>query len=563
MYKRIYILILAVLAAYLNPVNAQKTPIDDKKELANLKQHISYLASDKLEGREAGTKAEEKASDYIVKQFKKIGLDPKGDDGYLSAFPFTDGVNHGKSTALVINDKSYKLKDEWYPLPYSLPQQTVKGMAVNVGYGIHAPQLNYDDYKDKKDLQGKIFIIEISSPDGIHPHSKYKDYSDIRQKIDTAIAHGAAAIIFINNDSTADNPKNDFSNKITPSKIPVVFAYAHLIPDLNGNPSVSITVDINKITRTGHNVLGFINNGAATTVVIGAHYDHLGWGGESSLYRGAPAIHHGADDNASGVAALIELARYLKSSPDNKSHNYLFIAFSGEEKGLLGSNYYAKNQKEFPSGSFMYMINMDMVGRLKPDEKTLEIGGVGSSPTWHALVDTIKRDGIKIKTSESGIGPSDHTSFYLQNVPVLFFFTGSHNDYHKPTDTEEKINYPGELSVLKIVISVIESLDSKPKIEFTKTKEQDTAETPRFKVTLGVIPDYAFEGEGMRIDGVSDGKPAAKAGLKAGDIVLQMNDLKVTDMTSYMKALGKFKKGDSVTLKVKRGKDLMDIKAQF
>src|ERR1035437_1715621 len=563
MFKKLSILFAALFVQLLT-ANAQQTPIDDNKEMANMKATISYLSSDKLEGRETGTKAEKLAYNYIIEQFKKIGLTPMGTDGYLQEFPFTEGVNYGKGTRLSVNGKTYNRWEDWYVLPYT-PNgiEGVSGELVFVNFGISTK--NYDNYADiKQNLKGATFLIEISSPDGMTPHSKYKDVSDIRTKIDTAVSRGAAAIIFINSDTTADNPAINFTSKVSPSKIPVIFANSSLASVLKGKvKNCELVLDVTRLTHTGHNVLGYMDNGAKTTVVFGAHYDHLGYGGEGSgsLYRGKPAIHHGADDNASGDAALIELARYLKSS-GAKKNNYLFCAFSGEEKGLLGSYYYAKNPT-IKLADVDYMFNMDMVGRLKTDEKTLEIGGVGTPPQWHSIVDTIKRDGIKIKTSESGIGPSDHTSFYLQNIPVLFFFTGSHNDYHKPTDTEEKINYQGELSVLKMMISLVENLDGKPKIVFSKTKEVDSAETPRFKVTLGVIPDYAFEGEGMKIDGISEGKPAAKAGLKAGDIVLQMNDTKVTDMMSYMKALGKFKKGDTVNLKIKRGKDMMEVKATF
>jgi len=308
-----------------------------------------------------------------------------GTDGYLQEFPFTEGVNFGKTTNLTINGKSYERGNDWYPLPYS-SNGSVKGDLVNVGFGISAPKVNYDDYKDKKNLNGKVFIIELSSPDGMTPHSKYRDYSDMRTKIDTAISRGAVGIIFINSDTTADNPKGDFNSKITPSKVPVVFANTSMVKALKGDNLIAgITMDFNRITHTGHNVLGYMDNGAKTTVIFGAHYDHLGYGGEGSgsLYRGKPAIHHGADDNASGDAALIELARYLKSS-GAKKNNYLFCAFSGEEKGLLGSNYYAKNPT-IKLADVDYMFNMDMVGRLKPDEKTLEIGGVGTSPLWHSI----------------------------------------------------------------------------------------------------------------------------------------------------------------------------------
>jgi hypothetical protein len=557
--------LILVTAMFFSAISKGQT-LDDAKEMANLKQHISYLASDKLEGRETGKKGEQLAEKYIIEQFSKMGLTPMGSDKYVQEFPFTEGVNYGKGTKLSVNGKSYKRGDDWYVLPYT-PNGvvSVSGDIINAKYGITTPNSAYDDYADLKlDLKGKIFLMEVGSPDGMSPHSKYKDYSDIRTKIDTAIRLGAAAIIFINSDTSVDNPKADFTNKISPAKVPVIFANASIATVLKGMVTkCELSIDITRLTHTGHNVIGFIDNGAKNTVVFGAHYDHLGYGGEGSgsLYRGKPAIHHGADDNASGTAALIELAKYYKTSA-SRNNNYLICSFSGEEKGLLGSNYFVKNPT-FPLANMNYMVNMDMVGRLKPDEKNLSINGVGSSPVWHSLVDTIKRDGIKVKTTESGIGPSDYTSFYLKDIPVIFFFTGSHNDYHKPSDTEDKINYPGELSVMKIIIAMIDSLNAKGKLEFTKTKEEDSKEAPRFKVTMGVIPDYAFDGEGMRIDGVSDGKPAAKAGLKSGDIVTQMDDYKVTDMMSYMKALGKFKKGDTVTLKVKRGNELKDIKLTF
>jgi hypothetical protein len=321
-----------------------------------------------------------------------------------------------------------------------------------------------------------------------------------------------------------------------------------------------VGAEVHKIEKKGHNVIGFIDNKAATTVVIGAHYDHLGYGGESSLYRGAPAIHHGADDNASGTAALIEMARSLVTSND-KHNNYLVMSFSGEEKGLLGSNYFVKHPT-YDLKKINYMFNMDMVGRMKTDEKSLIINGTGTSSAWKPLLDSVM-DGIKIAQKESGIGPSDQTSFYLDSIPVLFFWTGTHSDYHKPTDTEDKINYDGELASVRIILHLIDKLDSKGKINFIKTKDENNEDAPRFKVTLGVVPDYAFEGEGMRIDGISEGKPAAKAGLQKGDIVLQIGEHKVTDMMTYMKALGKFSKGETTKVKVKRGNDVIDKDITF
>ena len=298
---------------------------------------------------------------------------------------------------------------------------------------------------------------------------------------------------------------------------------------------IEMAAELIKEEATGHNVIGFINNNAKNTVVIGAHYDHLGFGDdESSLYRGAPAIHNGADDNASGTAALIELAGILKKSTD-KSNNYLFIAFSGEEKGLLGSNYYTKHPT-LPLEKMNYMINMDMLGRLKHDSSTVIINGVGTSPAWKITMDYIKIDSLKTKTTESGVGPSDQTSFYLKDIPAIHFFSGTHSDYHKPSDDEPLINYVGEARIIDYILQLIHRLDDKGKLEFTKTKDDSNENTPRFKVTLGVIPDYAYEGEGMRIDGITEGRPASKAGLLQGDVVIQLGDYVVTDMTAYMKA---------------------------
>jgi Zn-dependent M28 family amino/carboxypeptidase len=309
----------------------------------------------------------------------------------------------------------------------------------------------------------------------------------------------------------------------------------------------------------GNNVVAFLDKGSENTVVIGAHYDHLGMGSESSLHRGEAQVHNGADDNASGVAVMVELAERLKNQPS--TNNYLFIAFSGEEKGLWGSNYYCKNPT-YPLEKVNYMINMDMVGRLK-EERTLAINGVGTSPAWMPALEGIAIDSIEIVTTESGVGPSDHTSFYLQDIPVLHFFTGQHEDYHKPSDDVEKINVEGMLSVTDYISELIVALDDDGKLEFTKTKDQDNDDTPRFTVTLGVIPDYLFSGNGMRIDGVSEGKVAEKAGIQKGDVVIQMGDVEVTDMMSYMDGLGKYTSGDSASVTVQRGEEQLQFDIVF
>ncbi|KYG80198.1 PDZ domain-containing protein [Roseivirga ehrenbergii] len=309
---------------------------------------------------------------------------------------------------------------------------------------------------------------------------------------------------------------------------------------------------------TGRNVVGYIDNGAENTVVIGAHFDHLGYGEEGSLYRGDKAIHNGADDNASGTAAMIQLARILKNK--GKDKNYLFMAFSGEENGLWGSNYFSKNST-IDLGSVDYMINIDMVGRMN-EEKTLAINGVGTSPVWMDKIEAANTDTLKLVTSESGIGPSDHTSFYLQDLPVLHFFTGQHEDYHRPSDDANKINYHGIVKVVRLIERLVLSLDQEEKIAFTKTKDE-SGDSPRFTVSLGVVPDYLYDGQGMRIDGVSEDKPAQKAGMQKGDIVMKLGDSTIVDMMSYMRALAAFQLGDETKVEFKRGEELKTVDIKF
>ncbi|MFT6370146.1 MAG: hypothetical protein ACJAWH_001229 [Maribacter sp.] len=310
-------------------------------------------------------------------------------------------------------------------------------------------------------------------------------------------------------------------------------------------------------TITGTNVLGYVDNKAEKTVVIGAHYDHLGLGGEGSLYAEGEAVHNGADDNASGVGIMLQLAEKLKDSITGS--NYLFIGFSGEEMGLLGSNYFCKNPTiDFDIAN--YMINMDMVGRLRED-KTLSVTGTGTAPIWNQVLHSTN-PGFKLVLGESGMGPSDHTSFYLQNIPALHFFTGQHEDYHKPSDDAEKLNYQGMKMIGDYIMDVIAELDDDPKLSFRTTKNE-SEEVPRFKVGLGVMPDYLFDGEGMRIDGISEDRPAYHAGLLRGDIVVQLGDSAVVDMMSYMRALSAFKEGNTTKVVVDRGGKKVEAEVKF
>lgn len=554
-----YLLALGLLSLMASPLQAQ---LDSAKVNPLLKKHISTLASDEYGGREPGTKGEKLSSIYIIKEFTEIGLTSKGEKGFLQPFTFMKSLKTGPKTKLKIRDFEIQTGDASYPLAYSA-NASAKGIAVKVGYGIIAPGLNHNDYDRQDNLKGKIFLIDASTPDKGGPHSKFAEFADLRTRIDSAIAHGAIGILFYTSDKEMKEPVLASKIKVNPCAIPVMYIIRGKTEIFNSDMDVEIdmTAEIIKEEATGNNVLGFIDNKAENTIVIGAHYDHLGLGGDESLYRGEPAIHNGADDNASGVAGVIELARYIKANGP-KSNNYLFMAFSGEEKGLLGSGYFAKH----PSIDLLkvnYMLNMDMIGRLKTEEPTLIVSGVGTSDAWKITMDYIKQNNFKVKTTESGVGPSDHTSFYLKNIPVLHFFSGTHSDYHKPSDDEALINYKGEFDILNYMIVLIQKLDDKGKLNFIKTKEENNEDSPKFKVTLGVVPDYAFEGAGMRIDGVSDGKPAAKAGLKSGDIVISIGEFKVQDMMSYMKALGKFEKGQQATIGILRGKEELKIDVVF
>ena len=365
-------------------------------------------------------------------------------------------------------------------------------------------------------------------------------------------------------DKLAFNPKD----RAEALPMPVIYvtkdAAKKYLHDETATLNLKLNVEITDKKREGHNVVGYIDNNAATTVVLGAHFDHLGYGedGNSMLRTGEKLIHNGADDNASGTAALIELARILKSGKA-KNSNYLFIAFSGEELGLYGSKYFTDNPT-IDLSSVNYMINMDMIGRLNDSTKALAVGGFGTSPQWASVINVNeKKLPFAIKIDSSGSGPSDHTSFYRKDIPVLFFFTGQHRDYHRPSDDADRINYEGELAIINYINSVINNLAKQnQRLAFTKTRETQVS-VSSFKVTMGIMPDYTYSGVGVRADGVTDGRPASKAGLKAGDVIVQLGEHTVSSVETYMQALNKFNKGDKTKVKYKRGAEVLESEIQF
>jgi len=310
---------------------------------------------------------------------------------------------------------------------------------------------------------------------------------------------------------------------------------------------------------SGRNVIGYLDHGAQYTVIVGAHYDHLGMGAFGSLYTGPPAIHNGADDNASGTSTILELAQRLVPY---KEHNYLFIAFTGEENGLWGSNYFTKHPT-IDMSKVVAMVNFDMVGRMS--ENKVAINGTGTSPAWPDLIKAANVDNLDITMGESGVGPSDHTSFYLIDIPSIHFFTGAHEDYHKPSDDVDKINAVGMEEVADMAARILRSIgnDGRDKLEFAKTKDDDQGATPKMEVTLGIVPDYLYDGNGLRVDGLRDGKPADHAGLKKGDIIMKLGDKDIKDIYVYMDVLSTFHHGDKTDVVVMRDGKEMKFDLQF
>jgi aminopeptidase YwaD len=533
-------LCLVVFASQL--AIAQKIKKADKNILTNLQTHIAYLADDKLEGRRTGTAGEKLAYEYISTEFTKSGLTAKGGNGsFIQAFEVNEGLQINPSTHLFINGFDLELEKEYFPFIFSA------NASVEA-----APSIALRE-------RGTVWFWDIKDKLEENKDNPHFDLTDaIKAKANDVAAKGATGLIIYNTSGIKDELKFEPKAKSERVKIPVLYVTESIkkkyLYDETATLDIKLKVDIGDKTRTGHNVIGFIDNGAANTIILGAHYDHLGYGEDhNSLFTGTkPQIHNGADDNASGTAALIEISKLLRASK-LKNNNYLFVSFSGEELGLFGSKYFTEHSPVNLS-SANYMINMDMVGRLNDSTHGLSIGGYGTSPVWGQLL-TEKDKFFTIKFDSSGSGPSDHTSFYRKDIPVLFFFTGVHSDYHKPTDDADKINYNGELMVVKYIYTVIEAANKKGKLSFSKTRETQSMGKSSFKVTLGIMPDYTYSGSGVRVDGVSEGKTAQKVGIKAGDIILQLGDIKFTDVQSYMGALGKFNKGDATKVKVKRGNE--------
>jgi len=534
----------------------------DKATISNLERHIQYLADPSLEGRRAGSAGERAAGAYISKEFAAAGLKPKGNDpdnSWLQSFSIDEGRFTDSNTSFSVNNRDLVLNHDFFPLAVS-PEGTVSG----------TPAIALQE-------SGVPWFLDLRELIQVHGRSPHFDLENaIRVMAGMFAKKGATALIVYNTSKTPDGLAFDPHERPDAATIPILYltlaAKRKYLKDESASVDLKINVGFHEKQRTAHNVVGWLDNGAPTTIVIGAHYDHLGHGEDSNtLYRGADrAVFNGADDNASGVAGMIELARLLAASR-LKANNYLFIAFSGEELGLFGSKYFVEHPT-IDLKSVNYMVNLDMIGRLNDTAHVLTVGGYGTSPAWATAfpagrassADASGRGRLfDFRFDSTGLGPSDHTSFYRKDIPVLFFFTGIHSDYHKPSDNYDKINFPGELQVVKLVYSVVEGFNKKGRIAFTRTRDLPAQGMTSFSVTLGILPDYSFSGSGVRADAVSEGRPAQGAGMQAGDVIVQLGEYPVTSLGNYMEALGKFKKGDRTTVKYRRGDATIQRPVQF
>jgi aminopeptidase YwaD len=546
------VLVLLVLA---NLVVAQvQYSFEPQKVKERLKKDVIILSSDEFEGREAGTPGEKKAAEFIELRMQEIGLQPMFGDSWVQTFTFPGGWILEQNNFLVIGEEEFAVTREYLVLTASASDKvTAKG--IYVGYGVEDETQN--DYSTLTGLEGKIFIMEYYLPSQMDDGNQ-RSFSNQEKKITTAKEKGAAGVIFVNSSSERRDPTISLNQRQVKQTIPVVFAKSPVFEFWQQNSEdqyITLSTDLSREIFTSYNVAGYIDNQAETTVVIGGHFDHVGYGGSGSRSPGVRAIHPGADDNASGTAGVLEAARYLQQS-NLTSSNYIFVAFGAEEKGLIGSRYFVESNI-YDWSKVNFMLNLDMIGRL--ENNNLSIMGTGTSPVWETVIDANARH-LNIRKGSSGVGGSDHTNFYRKNIPVLFFFTGLHDDYHRPGDTEDKINYTGMYDVMTLAYDIISSLDGRARLEFTETAAPSrTASTGRSGITLGVMPDHAFDGSGMRIQGVSPDRPAQKAGMKDGDIIIRIKDQRVTDIESYMRATQALRESETVRVRILRSGREMDL----
>jgi hypothetical protein len=592
----LFLLALASPALAQQPKPAESTAPDPSL----LKKHVAYLASDELEGRRPGTAGADKAAAYLAEQFHQLKLGCASSDfkcrhegkkhgGYLQEFPFIASVELAKNNTLSFTregkNSAVALRDEWMPIGFSSNGVVRQAGLVFVGHGITAAELKHDDYAGA-DAKGRIAVAFAGTPDGDNPHGQFARYADARWKAIAAKDRGATALIVIASDEKFGNDRLSrlrYDQTAGEAGIPVAVVSRQIAAKWFGladaaqlgalekdkdksrgwqNLTLDLSIEITRRAVPAHNVAGVIEGSDPKLkheyIVIGAHYDHLGRGHDSSLAPNSSEIHHGADDNASGTAGLLELARVFSTQKSQLRRSLVFLAFSAEESGLIGSKAWVNNPSP-PLAGGVAMLNMDMIGRMRDNKLT--VGGVGTSPEFRKLVESLN-NGFTLQLNEDGFGPSDHSSFYAKQIPVLFFFTGTHADYHKPSDTAEKINYEGQAKVAGFVAEIvlaIDRADARPAYAVARSS-QPSGRSTGFRVYLGTVPSYAESNDGLLLDAVRDDSPAAKAGLKAADKIVKLAGREIKNVYDYTYALGEMKPDQEIEVEIVRNGERLKLK---
>jgi hypothetical protein len=553
---------------------------------------VRWLADPAREGRGPGTAGLDSSAAYLSREMARLGLAPGGDSAsYLQTFDVTTGAEAIEPCGLVVRGTTFDLGSEFQPLGFSTNGR-LRAPVVFAGYGITAPGYDYDDYAGI-DVHDKLVLVMTAEPGEMDSTSRFDGnvntpHAELRTKAINAREHGALGMLVVNgplehSGEPLRKPRADGAGYMTSGLLTALISDAaaeslfarsgtsmatlqraidsHTHPhSMALRDSATLTVTLRRQRAKIANVIGLMpGRDTSRTLVVGAHYDHLGYGNESSLSPDSHAPHVGADDNASGVAALLACARAVKQTGPPR-HTIVFCAFTGEEMGLVGSGHFVEDPIR-PLESVETMLNMDMVGRLRDNK--LMVMGTGTAAEFRTLVANANRSAkFDLKTSDDGYGPSDHSSFYKKKTPVLMLFTGAHADYHKPSDTWDKINYPGLARVAEFATALVESLDQRPRVTYTQAKT-DSLSAGRiaggggYGAYLGTIPDYMQTEGGVLLSGVRAGGPAEKAGMKGGDVIIKFDGVGIGNIYDYTFALRSRKPGQSVRITVKRdGKDV-------
>lgn len=587
--KRIHLFLLVFFIQAALFAQAIDSPEITAEEIL---EHIKYLASDELEGRFTGTEQCFLAAKYIAEEFKKAGLEPVFNGSYFQEFPFISDITLGDNFLefISLGNINPQLNKEYIPLPFS-DNLSVESKLVFAGYGISSKENNYDDYEGV-DVNGKIVIVLRGHPDLNSAQSPFDQLARLRFKAATARDKGASAIIFVNNLEKKEDDqlyKLEYDGATKVKGISIVQIKREILQQLlnssklnldeiekeiidNKKPNsfelditAKIKTEVNEVQSISWNVGALLKGSdeklSDEFIVIGAHFDHLGWGKQNSLYQGEPMIHNGADDNASGTTGLLELSEKFSHERDKIKRSILFFAFSGEELGLLGSNYLVNNFP-IPIEKVVTMINMDMIGRLK--DSSLIVYGTGTSTDWKNILNEKNSFGFKLTFNDDGFGPSDHSSFYAKKIPVLFFFTGTHEDYHKPSDDYDKINSGGQEKVLKYIYEVASEISNKEsRPDYIAVERKDTGRMTASRVWVGTMPDFSGDVDGYKLGGVTEGSPASVGGLKAGDVIIRFGEQKISNIYDFTQALAKYKPGDKVKVVFKRGNEELETELEL